>query len=90
MFGMCLGYPDNDSGKKTRLPLDVIFKTDEYTTEGDVERLEEYDSYIKEYYTQRTAGRRVDTWTNQISNLMSNPQRPHMREFLEKQGFKMK
>jgi len=90
IFGMCLGYPDDNPDKKQRLPLDVVFKVDEYSTEGDVERLKKYDEDIKNYYIQRTDGTRIDTWTNLMSNVMSKPQRPHMREFLEKHGFKMK
>lgn len=90
VFGMCLGYPDYDTDKKERLPLEVVFKIDEYNIAGDAERIDEYDNNVKEYYKQRTNGERVDTWTNQVSNLMSKPQRPHMKDFLDKQGFKMK
>jgi nitroreductase len=90
VFGMCLGYPDDEPDIKPRLPLDIVLKMDEYTTQGDVEKLEKYDEFIKEYYTKRTEGIRTDTWTNQVSNLMSKAQRPHMKEFLEDKGFKMK
>jgi len=90
VFGMCLGYPNDNPDKKERLPLDVILKTDEYNIDGDAKRLKEYDIYIKNYYEKRTNGKRLDTWTNQVSSLMSKPQRPHMKEFLDKQGFIMK
>lgn len=90
VFGMCLGYPDDNPDKKQRLPLEIILKVDEYTCEEDIEKLKEYDESIKDYYIKRTDGKRSDTWTNQISNIMSKPQRPHMKKFLENQGFKMK
>ncbi|WP_238885016.1 oxygen-insensitive NADPH nitroreductase [Clostridium sp. YIM B02551] len=90
VFGMCLGYPDEDTENKLRLPMEVVFKTDEYTCDADVEKLKDYDEQIKNYYIKRTNGQREDTWTNQIGSLMSNPQRPHMKGFLKKQGFKMK
>ena len=90
VFGMCLGYPDDNPDKKERLPLEVVFKTDEYNVDGDAKRIEEYDDKVKIYYKQRTNGQRVDSWTNQVSNMMSKPQRPHMKDFLNKQGFKMK
>jgi nitroreductase len=90
VFGMCLGYPNHNPEKKERLPIDVIFKTDEYNADGDAEKIEEYDIHIKDYYERRTKGKRLDTWTNQISSQMKGPQRPHMKEFLEKQGFIIK
>ncbi|MBK5243028.1 oxygen-insensitive NADPH nitroreductase [Clostridium sp.] len=90
VFGMCLGYPNHNPDKKERLPLDVIFKTDEYNANSDAEKIEEYDIHIKDYYERRTKGKRLDTWTTQISNQMKKPQRPHMKDFLEKQGFIIK
>ncbi|MBL4931151.1 oxygen-insensitive NADPH nitroreductase [Clostridium paridis] len=90
VFGMCLGYPDEDTGNKLRLPMEIVLKTDYYTSDDDVEMLKEYDEQIKNYYIKRTNGQRADTWTNQVGSLMSNPQRPHMKDFLKEQGFKMK
>jgi len=90
VFGMCLGYPNHNPDKKERLPQDVVFKTDEYNTDGDADKIKEYDEHISDYYKIRTKGKRSDTWTNQVSSLMSEPQRPHMKGFLERQGFKMK
>ena len=90
VFGMCLGYPAHDPEKKERLPIDVVFKTDEYNTNGDAKRIEKYDFEVSAYYKRRTKGKRLDTWTFQVSNLMNQPQRPHMKDFLDKQGFKMK
>ncbi|MBZ9624865.1 oxygen-insensitive NADPH nitroreductase [Clostridium sp. FP2] len=90
VFGMCLGYPDDAPGIKARLPLDVIFKTDEYNIDGDAKKVEEYDAQVSAYYKKRTNGKRSDTWTNQVSDLMDKPQRPHMKDFLNEQGFEMK
>ncbi|WP_040214542.1 oxygen-insensitive NADPH nitroreductase [Clostridium polynesiense] len=90
MVGLCLGYPDENPGKKERLPMDIILKNDTYSIEDDFNNIKEYDASIQEYYRNRTNGQRTDTWTSQVSNLMSKPQRPHMREFLKKQGFEMK
>ncbi len=90
VFGMCLGYPNHIPDKKERLPIDVVFKTDEYNTNGDAEKIKEYDAHISDYYKRRTKGKRSDTWTNQVSSLMSESQRPHMKNFLDNQGFKFK
>ena len=90
VFGMCLGYPNHNPDKKERLPLDVVFKTDVYNTTGDAEKIKEYDVHVRDYYERRTKGKRLDTWTNQVSSLMSEPQRPHMKDFFNNQGFKFK
>lgn len=87
VFGMVLGYPAEPGAPKERLPLDVVLKTDTYTTEGDEEKMREYDARIKEYYIRRTDGKRTETWTEQMTDFVNEPQRPFMREFLEKQGF---
>jgi nitroreductase len=90
VFGMCLGYPDDDPQKKERLPLNVIFKTDAYSDDADSEKIKEYDARINAYYRQRGSASRDDTWTLQISAMMGRLQRPHMKEFLEKRGFLLK
>ncbi|MDD7794071.1 oxygen-insensitive NADPH nitroreductase [Clostridium sp. 'White wine YQ'] len=90
VFGMCLGYPDEETENKLRLPMEIVLMTDEYTSDDVAQNLKEYDEQIKNYYIKRTNGKRSDTWTNQVGRLMSNPQRPHMKGFLKKQGFEMK
>lgn len=90
LFGMCLGYPDDNPDKKQRLPMEVIFKREKYNTEGDLERIKTYDESIRKYYLERTDGERDDTWSGMMSNMMSRVIRPHMKSFLEKHGFYMK
>jgi nitroreductase len=88
VFGMCLGYPDHEPEQKPRLPASVILKEDYY--EENQSALEEYNETCSEYYKNRSRGSRVDSWTNQISNMVSKPLRPHMKEFLNKRGFNIK
>ncbi|PAB58050.1 oxygen-insensitive NADPH nitroreductase [Anaeromicrobium sediminis] len=90
LFGMCLGYPNQDPEIKPRLPLDVVFKEEKYSTEGDEEKIKEYDKVISEYYLKRTRGKRDDSWSKQMAEKMGNELRPHMREFLKSKGFEMK
>lgn len=88
IFGMCLGYPDENPEQKPRLPVQVILKEDYYQeNQTDIER---YNKSCGEYYQNRSSGTREDTWTQQIANLMSVPSRPHMKEFLKKRGFGVK
>ncbi len=90
VFGLCLGYPDQDPECKPRLPLSVIVKQEVYNEEGDREVIEAYDEAIREYYRTRTGGGHGISWTEQVSTLLSEKSRPHMKEFLAGQGFTFK
>ena len=90
VFGLCLGYPDQDPEVKPRLPLSVILKEEVYNEVGDREAISEYDDHIREYYKTRTGGGHGISWTEQVSSLLSEKARPHMKDFLEGQGFKFR
>jgi len=90
VFGLCLGYPDQDPEVKPRLPLSVIIKEEVYNEVGDAEAIAEYDENIREYYRTRTGGGHGISWTEQVSTLLAGKARPHMKEFLADQGFKFR
>ncbi len=88
VFGMCLGYPDEEPEQKPRLPVDMILHEDSYH-ENQTD-LKKYNKTCKDYYQARSSGSRADTWTRQISDMVSVPTRPHMKAFLKKKGFEVK
>lgn len=90
VFGLCLGYPAQDPEVKPRLPVSVILKQDRYNETGDREAIEEYDTAVREYYASRTGGGHGISWSEQVSVLLSEKSRPHMRGFLAGQGFTFK
>lgn len=90
VFGLCLGYPDQNPEVKPRLPTSVILKQDVYNEEGDRQAIAEYDELIREYYRTRTGGGHGVSWTEQVASLLSEKSRPHMRDFLAEQGFKFR
>lgn len=87
VFGMCLGYPDEDPDNKPRLPLEAVCCEDSYDVDRKINIIKQYDSQISKYYVERTAGVRSDTWTEQMAAHTSRPLRPHMKPFLEEKGF---
>ncbi|NVK39959.1 MAG: oxygen-insensitive NADPH nitroreductase [Oceanospirillaceae bacterium] len=87
VFGLCLGYPDQDPEVKPRLPLDVVLKKDGYDDSGDLERIRAYDDNVREYYRTRTGGNKEMSWSEQISGMLIKEARPHMLAFLQRQGF---
>ncbi len=88
VFGMCLGFPDEKPEQKPRLPAEMILHED-YYHENQTD-LEKYNKTTNDYYQNRSTGSRDDTWTRQISDMVSKPSRPHMKEFLKKKGFDIK
>jgi nitroreductase len=90
VFGLSLGYPDQDPEIKPRLPVPVVMKQEIYNEEGDKEAIESYDEEIREYYKTRTGGGHGISWSEQVAGLLSDKARPHMRKFLEEQGFKFR
>ncbi len=87
VFGLCLGYPDQDPEVKPRLPLEVILKEDAYHEEGNAESIAAYDERVRDYYRTRTGGGHGISWSEQVATLLSEKSRPHMKSFLASQGF---
>ena len=90
VFGLCLGYPDQDPEVKPRLPVNVIVKQEVYNEEGDQVAIAEYDERIREYYRTRSGGGHGISWSEQVATLLAEKSRPHMKGFLERQGFKFR
>ena len=90
VFGLCLGWPDQDPMLKPRLPLSVTLKEERYDESNDAEGIASYDETLRDYYIERTGGKRESTWTADMSALLGKESRPHMRGFLADRGFDMR
>ncbi len=90
IFGMCLGYPDENHETKPRLPLAVILKNETYDEVNEGSLLKDYDEQIKTYYESRSMGQRIENWTKQMARMFSKSLRPHMKKFLEEQFLNFK
>ena len=86
LFGMCLGWPDQDPQLKPRLPLSVTLKEETYDQSGDRAGIETYDQQMRDYYLERTKGKVDRTWSSDMSALLGKESRPHMRGYLDGQG----
>ena len=90
VFGMCLGYPDDEPPTKPRLPLEAILKQETYKSEGTHTLLDEYDTTTRHYYRSRDSNLKDETWSHQMAEFTSKVIRPHMKDFLTQQGFFLK
>lgn len=86
VFGMCLGYPDDDPGHKPRLPLDMVFHQNRFPEAVNDQALDGYDHIIQAYYENRAPELKNRTWTRLMADFTRQIIRPHMKAFLEKKG----
>lgn len=87
VFGLCIGYPDQNPEVKPRLPVSVVLKQDSYQDSDDAPLIREYDQQVQDYYRTRTGGSKDMTWSGQMSGMLGKEARPHMLSYLQKQGF---
>lgn len=90
LFALIVGYPKKRPDKKPRLPLANVYHENSYQTNKQVfmKQLEGYNEDIYTYYDQRTNGKRKETWTEQVSNMLDKKRRLFMKNYVEGQGFK--
>lgn len=90
VFGMCLGYPDQDPGLRPRLPVSAVLHWDGYDAEKTAEQVGIYDETMTRYLRERTGGQKDTPWSELMAEKMTQPLRLHMREFLQQRGFELK
>ncbi|WP_408009668.1 oxygen-insensitive NADPH nitroreductase [Pseudalkalibacillus sp. A8] len=85
LFGLCVGVPDQNPGKKQRLPMENIYHVDGYQQDDQLlkEQLASYNEDISAYYRERTQGKRSHSWTEIIAGKMTKPVRMYMKDFLK-------
>lgn len=90
VFGLCLGYPDQNPEVKPRLPLATILKTDRYDDSQDEEQVAAFDATMHQYYQTRTGGTKDTNWSKELRPLFTSKLRAHMKDFLNRRGFGVK
>jgi nitroreductase len=90
VFGLCLGYPDQNPEVKPRLPLATILKTDRYDDSQDTQQVAAFDATMHEYYQTRTGGTKDTNWSKELRPLFTSKLRAHMKDFLNRRGFGLK
>jgi nitroreductase len=87
VFGMCLGWPAQQMEHKPRFPLPAILHLDTYQASNISQQVDEYDSQMQAYYTERSANIKNSNWSEQIAQATQGKQREHMLPFLQGRGF---
>ncbi|WP_299001645.1 oxygen-insensitive NADPH nitroreductase [uncultured Shewanella sp.] len=87
LFGLCLGYPDQNPEIKPRLPQSLVVHQERYQDKVDKKILSKYDEHTREYYRHRTQGAKDMSWSEQITTTLNKESRPFMKDFINKKGF---
>jgi len=90
VFGLCLGYPDQNPEVKPRLPVEGVLMTDQYDQSVLDANIQKYDDQVREYYQTRTGNNKESTWSQEMKTLVGKESRPHMNAFLTGKGFLQK
>lgn len=86
LFGLCLGWPDEDHGIKPRIPATMLMHENSYQP-VDENVLADYDEEMAQYYLSRDSNARRDTWSDHIRRTIIKESRPFILEYLHKQGW---
>ncbi|MEW4371157.1 oxygen-insensitive NADPH nitroreductase [Paenibacillus kandeliae] len=87
IYGMCLGYPNQEPGIRPRLPLKAVLHHESYQTDTTLEAVKEYDETMVNYLSERTGGAKTEPWSKLMAQKIATPSRMQLKEFLEKKGF---
>ncbi|GAA5110397.1 nitroreductase NfsA [Orbus sasakiae] len=86
LFGLCIGYPDQNPDPKPRLPRSLIFFDNEYQM-MDKTILSQYDQQMSQYYSERPTNQKPGGWSDKIPTTINKEQRDFMLSYLHKQGW---
>lgn len=87
IFGLCLGYPNDEPDLKPRLPVDVILHKDSYDNTRCADDVQAYDAQMNTYYQSRGYNQKSSNWSEQTANAVQKKKREHMLNFLQQRGF---
>ena len=90
VFGLCLGWPDQNPEVKPRLPIDIVLRENSYDNGADLKNFGDYDEVVRGYYATRSSNQKSMSWSEQMSGMLSKEARPHMLDFLKTRGFLQK
>jgi nitroreductase len=86
LFGMCLGWPDEDNPVKPRMPVEFVLHQDSYRDLAD-EEMRRYDARMADYYATRGSNVKLSDWSSAVAVAMQGKKREHMLDFLRSRGF---
>lgn len=89
LFGLCLGWPDQNPEVKPRLPYSMVVH-ENYYHDFEETCLKDYNQSISKYYCQRTSNRKTSNWSDELKTKLTKEARPYLLGCLQTQGLSTK
>lgn len=90
--GLVIGYPENNSAKKPRFPLQVFAHNETYQAKDMKRAVDDYDIVMADYYKKRASetgdASQETNWSSQVADAYKQVYFPAVYPALIKQGFK--
>ncbi len=91
LFGMSIGVPDQRPDLRPRLPLEAVYHRETYSDRAFGDAIDRYDETTRTYYARRTGGWKETFWSKEMHERFRGGRlREHLREYLERQGFRFR
>lgn len=84
--GLCIGYPENISKQKPRLPFETFAHNEVYKTEGIEEHINNYDDLLGQFLIDANREKEVN-WSFNTSNIYKYVYFPKVYPTMKTQGF---
>ena len=86
MAGLAIGYPEDNSHKKPRLPFDTFKHNEKYNVDIIEEGIKKYDATMETYLKE--IGREIEgNWSKYTSNIYKYVYYPDVYQTMKEQGF---
>ena len=85
--GLVVGYPEETSSQKPRLPQEAVIHQGSYN-KNQMAHITSYDAVISKYMLERTDGESDRNWSQTTSSIYNSVYFPHVYPVMKSQGFK--
>jgi FMN reductase (NADPH) len=89
VFGMCVGYPDQEPTHRPRLPVEAILHREHYSTDHYDASIEQYNQSLQTFMASRVGGNRDTNWSKEMAKRLKVRKRDDVTGFLHDQGFEL-
>lgn len=90
LVGLVVGYPENESHKKPRVPFDTFRHDEKYDIEAVENSINPYDEEMSVYLKDIGRSEQEVNWSTTTSRIYQSIYYPKVKPVMEEQGFKTK
>ncbi|ASE35081.1 oxygen-insensitive NADPH nitroreductase [Mammaliicoccus sciuri] len=89
VFGLAVGYPDQENEKKPRIPFEGIYHENKYD-KSKIDIAKQFDKDTKDYYSKRLGKAVNRSWSKTAVTSLYNLPRTFIKDYLNNKGLAKK